>query len=402
MLLYTLLKLRVVSIRYKAKFLTIVWLICTFSCIAFSVSIANQFSLDLRTVPWLISFYYGGPLSGLVVTVFMILYGFYIDGIGAYTSAVFYIVMSILVFFVSRSYSTYSFNRKISHVMIIGAINVLILVIGAIFIFTLRFTLTLQHLFFVSLYVIAFIITLLLIVSMIESLEENEKLHLEVVKIEKQFMIGQLAASVAHEIRNPMTVVRGFMQLLFEAKDTIALNEQKNYIKIMTTELDRAEIIINDYLSIAKTQAEVTDRLNINEEITLISKTIAPFSSLNGVIVQTKLTDSIFVKGNKGKFHQVLINIIKNGIEATSPNGIISIHTSFQRNLAFINIIDNGVGMTKTQLHNLGKPFYSMKEKGTGLGLSVCYHIILEMGGEIQVESKIGEGTCFTIILPRI
>lgn len=231
---------------------------------------------------------------------------------------------------------------------------------------------------------------------------ENEKLQLELQRGERQYIIGQLAASVAHEVRNPMTVVHGFLQLLHESNGEESISEHKHFLKIMLTELERAHVIINDYLSLAKPQAEKIENLNIVEEVAVITETLNPFALLKGVSIKTDLKKSSFIKGNQGGFRQVLINIIKNGIEATTSGGTLNIQTFCDNERVYIKISDNGIGMSNDQLKDLGLPFYSLKEKGTGLGLTVCYSIVKAMGGKIEVESKLNLGTTFTLSFPQL
>lgn len=113
-------------------------------------------------------------------------------------------------------------------------------------------------------------------------------------------------------------------------------------------------------------------------------------------------SEKIEVYGDKQKFNQVLINIVKNAIEASEGQGEISIFSSSDNENIGIEVKDYGKGMTDNQLKNIGTPFYSMKEKGTGLGLMVCYNIIEGMKGKIEVESQLNEGTSFKILLPKI
>lgn len=211
-------------------------------------------------------------------------------------------------------------------------------------------------------------------------------------------LISQLAASVAHEVRNPLTAVVGFLQLMKEDKDTTVKHQQ--YIDLTLQELQRAQSIINDYLSLAKPNNTRTQLINMSEELEKTIKLMTSYSNIQNIEVQSKVEDNLFVNGSKDEIKQVLINIIKNAIEAMGNDGLLEIIASKTDRDVIIKIIDNGPGMTKEQLARLGTPFYSTKEIGTGIGLTICYQIIGKLKGAITVESEIGKGTTFIITLP--
>lgn len=230
---------------------------------------------------------------------------------------------------------------------------------------------------------------------------EKTKIQRELQRAEKMNAIGQLAASVAHEIRNPMTVVKGFLQI-FLAKDEMS-EEERMYIRLMLEEMTRAETIINDYLSLAKPdmeQAEVVDAGEIAAKVMDLMYSYAMMSK--NIQIRSDLQHDIFIKGNKGELTQVLINIFKNGIEAMKDGGILSLFVYKEKAFAVFEIGDTGVGMEEKELERLGTAFYSLKEKGTGIGLMVCFQIIERMKGRIEVNSKKGEGTIFKVYLPLI
>ncbi len=230
---------------------------------------------------------------------------------------------------------------------------------------------------------------------------EKTKLQRELQRAEKMNAIGQLAASVAHEIRNPMTVVKGFLQI-FLAKEEMS-EEERMYIRLMLEEMTRAETIINDYLSLAKPdmeQAEVVDAGELAAKVMDLMYSYAMMSK--NIQIRSDLQHNIFITGNKGELTQVLINIFKNGIEAMKDGGVLSLSVYKEKEFAVFKIADTGVGMDEQELERLGMAFYSLKEKGTGIGLMVCFQIIERMKGKIEVDSQKGEGTIFRVYLPLI
>ncbi|CAM4348508.1 signal transduction histidine kinase [Paenibacillus endophyticus] len=229
--------------------------------------------------------------------------------------------------------------------------------------------------------------------------QQVEVFNNELQRSEKMDIISQLAASVAHEVRNPLQVTRGFLQLLGEKS---AFEKDKAFMGLAIEELDRASDIITDFLTFAKPQMEQVVLLNIEEELRQIEVILAPLATMQGGTLYTDISTDLFVNGNSSKFKQALINIIKNSIEALNQNGEIVIRASkdTETNKVKIHIIDNGEGMSETDLKRLGEPYYSNKSKGTGLGLMVTFRIIEIMEGKLEFYSKKGSGTEAVIYLP--
>ncbi|MDP4164031.1 MAG: HAMP domain-containing sensor histidine kinase, partial [Bacillota bacterium] len=219
-------------------------------------------------------------------------------------------------------------------------------------------------------------------------------------RAEKMNAIGQLAASVAHEIRNPMTVVKGFLQI-FLSKDHLS-QEELSYIKLMLDELNRAELIINDYLSLAKPDFDSIEKIEANDLASNVMELMNSFAMMyTNIELNTILIDDVWLKGNQNELKQVLINIVKNGIEALETRGSLTMTVKESALYGIFEIRDTGSGMTDEEIRKIGSAFYSLKEKGTGIGLMVCYQIVERMKGRIEVSSKIGEGTTFSIFIPK-
>ena len=233
----------------------------------------------------------------------------------------------------------------------------------------------------------------------LEDMIEKSMVFRELQRAEKMNAIGQLAASVAHEIRNPMTVVKGFLQI-FLAKDEMS-EEERMYIRLMIEEMNRAETIINDYLSLAKPDLEKTESIDCKELAEKAMDLMNSYAKMSkNIIMLTPVLDQVTVRGNKNELHQVLINILKNGIEALKNGGELSLSLYTEGQYGVFEISDTGIGMTGEELQRLGTAFYSLKEKGTGMGLTVCYQIVDRMKGKIDVKSEKDIGTTFKIYVP--
>lgn len=222
--------------------------------------------------------------------------------------------------------------------------------------------------------------------------------HTEIQQAKQLNSVGQLAATIAHEIRNPITVVKGFAQLLDQEKEMNAT--EKFYVQTMLTELEYTQVIINDYLSLAKPQTDNVKVIEVNQEIQKISDLLTSFANNRNIGFQLKFKAESFIKINPIELKQLLVNIMKNGIESMNNPGFIMVETSQERNMVKIKITDTGIGLSKEQLEIIGTPFYSLKERGTGIGLTVCYSIARKYKGEIIVESQLNKGTSFIIYFP--
>ncbi len=242
------------------------------------------------------------------------------------------------------------------------------------------------------------IILLFVFIGTINKIETIRAYHKELQQAKQTNSISQLAASIAHEIRNPITVVKGFAQLL--EQDQKLDEKQKEYVRSILNELDYTQLIITDYLSLAKPQAAKIQAIDLHTEIQKVCDLLMNFAQQQNITICLSLKESISVKIDPIELKQVLVNIIKNGIESMKAHGVIKIESHKVGNMSKIIINDQGIGMTPEQINQLGTPFYSLKDCGTGIGLTVCYTIIQKYKGEIKVKSQLGVGTTFTIYLP--
>lgn len=242
------------------------------------------------------------------------------------------------------------------------------------------------------------IILLFVFISTNNRMASTKSFHQELQQAKQLHSVGQMAATIAHEIRNPITVVKGFAQLL-DQKEELTETE-KFYIQTMLTELEYTQVIINDYLSLAKQQTGIVQVIALNDEIKKTADLLTSFANQRNIGIVLKPNHDLYIKMDPIELKQLLVNIIKNGIESMDKAGFITIETEQAQGMAKVMITDTGVGLTKNQIDVLGTPFYSLKEQGTGIGLTVCYNIVQKYKGEILVTSKLTIGTTFTIYIP--
>ena len=233
--------------------------------------------------------------------------------------------------------------------------------------------------------------------AMIAYAKEREEYNRRLQRAEKLKIISDLAASVAHEVRNPLQVTRGFLQLLAEREVS-----NRRYYDMAIEELDRASAIITDFLTFAKPEMEEFTVLDLTDELEKINAIMTPHASLNGVTLKFEVRDGLRIEGNSSRFKQAIINFIKNGIEAMQDGGELVVRAYGEDGQAVIRIRDTGSGMDEEQIAKLGTPYFSTKTKGTGLGLMVTFRIIEAMNGVIHFESETGKGTEVTLRFPAV
>ncbi|WNR44547.1 HAMP domain-containing sensor histidine kinase [Paenibacillus roseipurpureus] len=228
--------------------------------------------------------------------------------------------------------------------------------------------------------------------------KELELYNHQLQRTEKMQIISELAASIAHEVRNPLQVTRGFLQLLSGK----SVEHDKSYFAMAIQELDRASGIITDFLTFAKPELDTRIALNLQHELAQIETMMTPLVLLNNGELEVHVPEPLIILGNSSKFKQALINIIKNSIESIREEGHITINAWAEEGTAVIRIADNGEGMEPEQLEKLGEPYFSTKTKGTGLGLMVTFRIIEVMEGTLKFHSEKGKGTEAIVRFPLV
>ncbi|MBE6183766.1 MAG: PAS domain S-box protein [Bacillus sp. (in: Bacteria)] len=230
----------------------------------------------------------------------------------------------------------------------------------------------------------------------IRDITEAKKTQQLIMQKEKLSVIGELASGIVHDIRNPITSIKGFLQLL----NTEFSNNR--YFNIIHSEITQIEHIANELLYLAKpkeTDFKVELLAEIIEESLALFGTEAFKRKIN-IYFKPEKYRALFVRGDKVQLKQVFVNLIKNAIEAIDKKGTIYIKIDYDATNIFASIVDNGIGIPADKIHKIGQSFFTDKTEGTGLGLMVTHHIITNHNGKIIVDSKEGIGTTFTIQLP--
>ncbi|MGH0633907.1 LytS/YhcK type 5TM receptor domain-containing protein [Bacillus pacificus] len=378
--------------KYKTLLITLCSSIPLILCMRYPIYMDESCIHDLRQIPVIIGTLYGGFPVGIILFTILLITRFLFYGFNMLTVIV-YGIMFIITAFASAKFNTY--NRKIK-----VAFSMFLTFFLAIF--TTVIVLTLSNFEVNNLYIIYFIILpttlMLFIVYINEVIKDAVCMRSKLIKMEKMEIVSQLAASISHEVRNPLTVVKGFTQLL--KTSNLTPESRDKYIDHILEELNRAQEIIDDYLTFAKPAPEKLDHISVEQELNRVINMIVPLCNMNTVHITKDFSNATIV-GNKQHFQQCFLNLIKNGIEAMPNGGTLNISSSISNNKVIIRIEDSGIGMSQEQINRFGEPYFSTKTKGTGLGTMVAVKIIETMQGNLKIRSVMNKGTTLTITLPK-
>ncbi|MEC2075174.1 PAS domain S-box protein [Metabacillus fastidiosus] len=226
----------------------------------------------------------------------------------------------------------------------------------------------------------------------------SDRKHAEqlLIRSEKLSVAGQLAAGIAHEIRNPLTAIKGFLQLMQPEKMNV-----DQYFNIIFSELNRIELILSELLMLAKPQEISYRTSNIVALVKDVATLIETEANLSNVMIEQNYEEStLSVNCDENQLKQVFINLLKNAIDAMPKGGTVTLSARVVKQMVEIAVQDEGEGMEEEVLNRIGEPFLTTKEKGTGLGLMITYKIIDNHRGSVKIESEVGKGTKFIVSLP--
>ena len=230
-------------------------------------------------------------------------------------------------------------------------------------------------------------------IGIASDITERKKLESQMARLDRLNLVGEMAAGIGHEVRNPLTTVRGFLQLL-SMKEGQALNNE--YFLLMIEEIDRANSIITEYLSLAKNKVVRLQMKNLN----IIVKKLVPLLRANAVVtdkhIKTRLRKIPDLLLDEREIGQLVANLIRNGIEAIPPGSSLTVRTFTEGEDVILAVQDEGPGIDPDVLDKMGTPFFTTKDQGTGLGLAVCYSIAARHNATINVETGLA-GTTFSV-----
>ncbi|MCM3571093.1 PAS domain S-box protein [Neobacillus mesonae] len=224
---------------------------------------------------------------------------------------------------------------------------------------------------------------------------EQAQLEKQLSRLDRLNLIGEMAAGIAHEIRNPMTTVQGFLQIARESSERVS----SEIIDIMLEELARANSIISEFLNLAKNKISMKKKQNLNTILGALSPLIQAEALRSRKYVKLNLNECPDILLDEKEIRQLILNVALNGIDAMAPNGKLTIKTFVEKDKVILEIKDQGEGIPSEIMEKIGTPFFTTKEKGTGLGLAICFSVAKRHHAEIDIETG-NEGTTFSVRFP--
>jgi len=227
---------------------------------------------------------------------------------------------------------------------------------------------------------------------------EQRKMEAEMARLEQLNLVGQIAASIGHEVRNPMTTVRGFLQIMLSSPDHAA---EREYLSLMVDELDRTNAIISEFLSLAKDKCSEIREGNLNSVLTAMTPLLTAAAMEKGcdLVIEAGTVPAIHL--DEKEIKQMLLNLVRNSIEATPAGGRITVRTGPDGDGVALTVRDNGTGIPPEVLPKVGTPFFTTKADGTGLGVAVCFSIAQRHNAVVDITSD-ATGTVFTVRFPGL
>lgn len=229
--------------------------------------------------------------------------------------------------------------------------------------------------------------------TVVNDITERKQLEKEMARLDRLYLLGETAAGIGHEIRNPMTTVRGFLQMLSHKEECA---KYRNYFSVMIEEMDRVNDIITEFLSLTKNKTVDFKMQNLNTIIEALSPLIVADALVHDKFVKLELGEIPDLFQDEKEIRQLILNLVRNGLEAMPVNGFLTISTYIEGDEAVLAVHDQGQGISKEVFEKIGTPFFTTKEQGTGLGLAICYSIAARHNATIKIETGM-TGTTFLV-----
>ncbi|MEH7235988.1 HAMP domain-containing sensor histidine kinase [Bacillus sp. JJ1562] len=385
------------SCKLKKVFQLVSVLIAMISCMSFPFHIGDEIIMDLRTIAIMVGGLYIGRKASLILVAIFLIIRLYLGGLGSgfYASAITSLIVLFALLLIRNT-----FDRAMKHKRIFIVCSFSFFLCSFILLTRVLFGhLHLSDYMVITTFFLVHLLSTFFIFYFCEMLRDFTNMNMQVIKAEKLEVVSHLASSISHEVRNPLTVVKGILQMLY--RNEWDEDKRNQFIEISLQEIDRANDIIGNYLTFAKTVQEEYIIVDLDQELNRSINVITPMANMNCVDIQTNIVPCR-MKGDSQLLQQCFLNITKNCIEAMPNGGNLFIGTDELNDGVVIEIKDSGEGMTNEQLRRLGEPFFTTKgREGTGLGMMAVFKIIKLMNGKLEVTSNINEGTQFRIHFPH-
>ncbi|TFE26679.1 sensor histidine kinase [Cohnella luojiensis] len=386
------------AVNYSKHFINVTCVICLFLSMTFPSSVQDGIIFDIRYVIMFFGMIFGGMVTGIILLIEFVTYRFIVGGDGLFSAMVIVAITYNLSILLSILFRKRPENQNL--ITFIAGISFSVIPISVMLVTQNNYVM--ENLTFNILVMpVQNSLGVWLLISLFNKAVSDKQLYLRYLQSEKVETIGHVAASLAHEVRNPLTAVMGFLKLI--RNDSISIEKSRYYIDICIEEIKRTEVILSEYLSIAKPNNPIYEQIDLVQQLNSVIDIMTPYANMNNVALETHIKEQeITISANLNEIKQLLINFIKNAIEAclSVSDGKVNIRIEHGSLYSKITIRDNGVGMSNEQLERLGTIYFSTKNNGTGLGLTFSYQLIRSMNGTVSVRSEPRKGTEFIISLP--
>jgi signal transduction histidine kinase len=236
-------------------------------------------------------------------------------------------------------------------------------------------------------------------VYVLEDQTERHALEAQLRRNDRLASVGQLAAGVAHEVRNPLAIVRATAQLLAAQAD--ADDSFQRYTQVLISEADRIERLISDLLEYARPRPPVPTPLDLGRFLETSAQQVRPYAAQHGVTVVVESRAGTPFHADQAQLGQALLNLLLNAVQASDPGSTVQLVGEQSASATTIIVIDHGRGMPSAELERACDPFFTTRPEGAGLGLALVAAVVQEHGGTLQLTSVVGEGTRATVMLPH-
>ncbi len=373
-------------------FLDLTLLSSEYLCLKYTNNYFFKTTILIVNIPIIISYTRKRGITALIISALVIVY--YMNMFGGY---LYIFIIEYLIYFVLYLYFMCKKNLKNYYLFV----SQMLMIKTLFFLIVIFLKTNNNYEFFISfkllfILLIMFYVLTYFIVMLFNEFEEILRYHLSYKELEQDKQIRGSLFRITHEIKNPIAVCKGYLDMYDENN----IDKYKKYIPIMKKEIDHTLVLLQDFLCMNNIIIE-KEEIDINMLIDDVSSNLKGLMKKKGIeCIVDLVDDDIYINGDYNRLTQVIINLIKNSIEATSIDGTISIITTVDNNNFKLVINDNGEGMNSDVLAHIREPFYTTKVNGTGLGVSLSYEIVEAHDGKLIYDSILGKGTTVTMLLP--
>lgn len=351
----------------------------------FKKYVGLNYQISCLILPIILSYLYNEGKVALILSTLLCLHSCFSLNYNIYTSIIFFLLLYI-------AYKKYSKSNMSSKFLINSSIVLMLIYFVANLIISYNDIVMLDE-------IISLIMYSLIIYAINYGINESKNiisLHMNLKEFEKEKNIKLNLFKITHEIKNPLTVINGYLSMF----DVTDIEKSKRYISILKNEVNRTLNLLSDFMEFTKIKV-VKKECNFNDLISDIKEVLIPFFVKKNVSYSFCVQNNIIVNMDYNRIKQVIINVIKNAVEACrESNGMVTTTAFTEEDYLIIVVKDNGIGMDKFVLDNILVPFYTTKDNGTGLGVSLSKEILEAHGGTINYDSVKGKYTTCKITIP--